>query len=281
MIDMEQYRKQVAEAAAFVAGRLQGHPEILIQLGTGLGELISWVEDPQILPYTEIPHFPGTTVVSHQGRLIQGRLQGRQVLVFQGRLHCYEGYSAREVAFPVRMAALLGVKVAIITNAAGGLNPDYNPGTIMVFADHLNFIGANPLQGPNIDQWGERFPDLSEPYDPVLRRLAMQAARELALPDVVPGTYVGVAGPSLETPAETRFLRLAGADAVGMSSIPEILVAIHSGLRVLGLSVIANVNDPDHMRPILLEDIIAAANQAQPRLARLIRAILRAAQEGS
>ena len=174
------------------------------------------------------------------------------------------------MALPIRVLALLGARTAIITNASGGLNPSFQPGTIMVLADHINLLPDNPLRGPNVDVWGERFPDLSTPYDPDLRRLALDLAGRHGLPEVCSGTYVCVPGPSLETPAETRYLRLIGADAVGMSSVPEILVALHAGLRVLGLSVVANVNDPDHFQPIRLGEIIAAARRAEPRLQQLL-----------
>jgi purine-nucleoside phosphorylase len=271
---MEAYRRQAEEAADFLRSRIDTPPEILIQLGTGLGGLVRAMEVEARFPYAEIPHFPRSTVVSHAGNLLIGRLGGRRCAVLQGRLHFYEGYTTREVTFPIRVLALLGVADAIITNASGGLNPAFRPGSIMVFADHINLLGDNPLRGPNIDDWGERFPDLSTPYAPALRNQALALARRLGLDEVSCGTYVCVPGPSLETPAETRFLRLIGADAVGMSSVPEILVALHAGLRVLGLSVVANVNNPDDFQPILIEDIIAAAERAEPRLHQLILALL-------
>jgi len=197
-------------------------------------------------------------------------LAGKRTAILQGRFHCYEGYSAHEVAFPIRVLAQLGVKIAIVTNASGGLNPVFRPGTLMILEDHINLLGDNPLRGPNIDTWGPRFPDLSTPYDPELRTLARKLAKRLRLDEVTGGTYVCIPGPSLETPAETRFLRTIGADAVGMSSVPEILVALHAGMRVLGLSVVANVNDPDKFQPILIDEIIAAARKAEPRLQQLI-----------
>jgi len=270
MMDSMQHRQEVEAAASFLRSRIVELPEVLIQLGTGLGELAKAMQVESTLAYEEIPHFPRSTVTSHAGNLVFGRLAGKRTAILQGRFHCYEGYSAREVAFPIRVLALLGVTTAIITNASGGLNPAFRPGTLMVFADHLNLLGDNPLRGPNIDAWGERFPDLSTPYDPSLRQRAVEVAARLGLNEVESGTYVCVPGPSLETPAETRFLRMIGADAVGMSSVPEILVALHGGLRVLGLSVVANVNDPDHFQPIRINDIIAAARKAEPRLQQLI-----------
>jgi purine-nucleoside phosphorylase len=268
------YQQQVEEAVAFLRQQVSARPEVLIQLGTGLGGLAEAMEDRHAIAYADIPYFPESTVSSHAGNLIFGTLGGRLVALLQGRFHYYEGYSTKEVAFPVRVLSLLGAKTAIITNAAGGLNPDYVPGTIMVFSDHLYLLPENPLRGPNVDAWGERFPDLSRPYDRRLRELAISTATGLGLNEIVTGTYVCIPGPSLETPAETRYLRMIGADAVGMSSLPEVLVAIHGGMRVLGLSVVANVNDPDNFTPIILEDIIAAAGLAEPRLQQLLLEIL-------
>jgi purine-nucleoside phosphorylase len=274
MIDIARHRHEVETAVAFLRERISEPPEVLIQLGTGLGELARAMQIDCTLAYEAIPHFPHSTVTSHAGNLVFGRLAGKRTAILQGRFHCYEGYSAREVAFPIRVLSLLGARTAIITNASGGLNPSFRPGTIMVLRDHLNLLGDNPLHGPNVDSWGERFPDLSTPYAPELRQLAQALAERLKLAEVTSGTYVCIPGPSLETPAETRFLRMIGGDAVGMSSVPEILVALHAGLRVLGLSVVANVNDPDHFQPILLDDIIASARRAEPRLQQLIINIL-------
>lgn len=274
MIDIGEHQRQVEAAVAFLRQHIVEPPQVLIQLGTGLGELAKAMQGAITLAYEEIPHFPRSTVSSHAGNLVIGRLAGKRTAILQGRFHCYEGYSAREVAFPIRVLALLGVKTAIITNASGGLNPAFHPGTLMVFDDHINLLGDNPLRGPNIDAWGPRFPDLSTPYAPELRQLALSLAQRLGLAETTSGTYVCIPGPSLETPAETRYLRMIGADAVGMSSVPEILVALHAGMRVLGLSVVANVNDPDHFKPILLEEIIASAKKAEPRLQQLIIHIL-------
>jgi purine-nucleoside phosphorylase len=196
------------------------------------------------------------------------------VAILQGRVHCYEGYSAREVGFPIRVLSLLGCRTAIITNASGGLNPDFTPGSIMVVTDHINLLPDNPLRGPNIDDWGPRFPDLSKPSDEVLVQIAVLAGQNLGLENLRTGTYVCIPGPSLETPAETRFLRKCGADAVGMSSIPEILVALHANMKVLGLSVIANVNNPDNLQPILLDDIVQTARKTEPVLQELVSEII-------
>lgn len=274
MIDIVEHQQQVEAAVAFLRQHIVEPPQVLIQLGTGLGELAKAMQGATTLAYEEIPHFPRSTVSSHAGNLVIGRLAGKRTAILQGRFHSYEGYTAREVAFPIRALALLGVQTAIITNASGGLNPAFHPGTLMVFDDHINLLGDNPLRGPNIDAWGPRFPDLSTPYAPELRQLALSLAQRLGLAETTSGTYVCIPGPSLETPAETRSLRMIGADAVGMSSVPEILVALHAGMRVLGLSVVANVNDPDHFKPILLEEIIASAMRAEPRLQQLIIHIL-------
>lgn len=274
MIDIAEHKQQVEAAVSYIRERMGQPPEVLIQLGTGLGDLAGAMEGAITLAYEEIPYFPRSTVTSHAGNLVIGQLAEKRTAILQGRFHYYEGYSAREVAFPIRVLSLLGVKTAIITNASGGLNPAFLPGTLMVFDDHINLLGDNPLRGPNIDAWGERFPDLSTPYAPELRQLALTLAERLGLADIASGTYACIPGPSLETPAETRYLRMIGADAVGMSSVPEILVALHAGLRVLGLSVVANVNDPDHFQPILLDEIIAAAGKAEPRLQQLIIHIL-------
>ncbi|CAK8719033.1 purine-nucleoside phosphorylase [Candidatus Electrothrix aarhusensis] len=274
MIDIKAHKEQVEEAVAFLQSRLPVLPEILIQLGTGLGNLVEAMESSISIPYEDIPGFPHSTVTSHAGNLVCGTLAGKPCAILQGRFHYYEGYSAREVGFPIRVLSLLGVQTAIITNASGGLNTTWSAGTLMTLKDHINQLPDNPLRGPNIDAWGPRFPDLSEPYDPALRKLARKAARKLAFPDVTEGTYICIPGPSLETPAETRMLRQWGADAVGMSSVPEIITALHGGLRVLGLSVVANVNDPDDFIPILLEDIVEAANQAEPKLQKMILEIV-------
>jgi purine-nucleoside phosphorylase len=273
-MDNTDYKSRVEECLIFLQEKLPETPRTIIQLGTGLGQLAESVKKEVVLPYSDIPHFPRATVSSHSGNLIYGYIGDHKVVVLQGRFHYYEGYSTKEVAFPVRVLSLLGAENLIITNAAGGLNPLYHPGSIMIIRDHLNFLGENPLRGANVDSWGPRFPDLSEPYHPRLIKTALTCANQCGLKNVITGVYVCVPGPSLETPAETRFLRQAGADAVGMSSIPEVLVALHGGLKVLGLSVVSNVNDPDNFQIITLEDIIAAASKTEPQLKKLVTEIL-------
>ncbi len=273
MINNE-YRHQVEESVDFLKEKLHFTPDVLIQLGTGLGEIAELVIEPVSIPYSEIPNFPRSTVSSHAGNLVCGELAGKQVAIMQGRFHYYEGYSTKVVTFPLRVLSLLGAHTAIITNASGGLRTDIKPGAIMVIEDHINLLPENPLRGPNVDEWGERFPDLSCPYEPGLRQITHAIAKKNSIGNVTSGTYVCIPGPSLETPAETRYLKMIGSDAVGMSSVPEIIVAIHAGMKVLGLSVVANVNDPDNFQPILLEDIVKAAGESGPRLQKLIKALL-------
>lgn len=268
--DTNAFRQEVEECAAFLAAHLRATPEILIQLGTGLGELAAALAEPQCFPYAELPHFPKTTAPSHCGQLWLGRLAGRNLAILRGRFHFYEGHSAQRVGFPIRVLSRLGARMALIANASGGLNPAFRPGDIMLANDHINLLPDNPLRGPNQDQWGPRFPDCSAPYDAGLRQGLMASAAALQLPGLRSGVYVCVPGPSLETPAETRYFRQIGGDAIGMSSVPEVLTALHAGMRVAMLSVIANVNDPDAFTPIRIEDIVAAAQAAEPRLRALI-----------
>ena len=271
---MEFFKQRVDEAVVFLRDRMPEPPEIVLVLGTGLSGLAERIESPLVLPYAEIPNFPAATVASHAGNLVFGRLCGKSVAVLQGRFHYYEGYSARELAMPIRVLALLGAQILIVSNSAGGLNPAFAPGTVMVLRDHLNFIPDNPLRGPNIDAWGPRFPDLSVPYDQGLIDVALSCALREQIGQVATGVYVAIPGPSLETPAETRYLRQCGADAVGMSTVPEVIVAIHARMRVLGLSVVANANDPDNFKPIILEEIIEETKRAEERLSRLLLAVL-------
>ncbi|MFV0437583.1 MAG: purine-nucleoside phosphorylase [Desulfopila sp.] len=266
--------KRVSECVDVLRTAFPFVPRTVIQLGTGLGELASQIDVRLVLPYRDIPHFPLSTVESHQGNLVLGYLSGEPVAILQGRCHSYEGYSIREVTFAIRVLALLGARLLLTTNGAGGLNPLFAPGSIMIIRDHLNFSGENPLRGPNVEAWGPRFPDLSAPYHPALITTALDAAQSCRLDSVTSGVYVCVAGPSLETPAETRWLKESGADAVGMSTVPEVIVAKHAGMEVLGLSVISNVNDPDNFQPLLLADIIRVSAETAPKLNRLISEIV-------
>lgn len=271
----EAHKAKVEESVAFLREKTTQTPQIILMLGTGLGGLVDQIEDAVVLPYESIPNFPKATVTSHAGNLIFGRLKGKSVAVCQGRFHYYEGYSTKELTLPIRALALLGAEYLLVSNAAGGLNPDYTSGTLMVIRDHLNFIPENPLRGPNIDEWGPRFPDLSTAYDQELIDKIFECAEILQLDKVTTGVYVAIPGPSLETPAETRYLRNCGADAVGMSTVPEVIVAKHAGLKVLGVSVIANVNDPENMQPIIIEDVIVQTKKAEAEFQLLLLELIK------
>jgi purine-nucleoside phosphorylase len=265
---------EVANAAAeVVRSRFGARPDAAIILGTGLGKLAHEIESEVVIEYGDIPGFPLSTVETHAGRLLCGTLGGKTVVAMQGRFHRYEGYSLQQVTFPVRVMRALGADTLIVSNACGGLNPLWNAGDLMLIADHINLIGDSPLIGPNDDRLGPRFPDLSSPYDAGLRELAraVAAERRIALQE---GVYVAVAGPNLETRAEYRFLRAIGADVVGMSTVPEVLVAIHAGMRVLGLSIVTDMCLPDALEPATMEKIVGVANRTEPMLTSLVRGVL-------
>jgi purine-nucleoside phosphorylase len=263
-----------AQAAAdVVRSRFPARPDAAIILGTGLGQLASQIDATEVIEYADLPGFPLSTVESHAGRLLCGTLGGKTVVAMQGRFHRYEGYTLQQVAFPVRVMRALGVDTLIVSNACGGLHPLWNAGDLMLIADHINLIGDSPLVGPNDERFGPRFPDLSAPYDASLRTLARQIAAEQGIP-LREGVYVAVAGPNLETRAEYRMLRAIGADVVGMSTVPEVLVAVHAGIRVLGLSIITDMCLPDALEPATVERIIAVANGAEPSLTALVRGVL-------
>jgi len=265
--------QKIQEAADFLLGKIPFPPRIGLITGTGLGDLTKNVEIQLRIPYPEIPHFPSSTTMGHKGTLVYGRLGKQAVMAMEGRFHLYEGYSPEEVTFPVRVMARLGVEFLIISSAAGGLNPLFEPADIMAVTDHINLTGRNPLLGPNLDSFGPRFPDMSQVYDPALIRLAAQKALDLGI-SLKRGVYVGIPGPSLETPAETRFLRMAGADAVGMSTVLEVITAVHCGLRVLAIVAITNVNLPECMKKISIEEVIATAGKAGAKLAPLLEEVV-------
>jgi len=250
-------------------------PDTSLILGTGLGSLASAFEVEASFDYGELPYFPIPTTEDHAGKLLLGRLENRAVAIFQGRLHLYEGFTAQEVAYPIRVAKALGARNLIVTNIAGGLDPTQKLGGIMVIRDHLNLMGVNPLMGAHNDALGPRFVDMSRPYPQDFRALARRCAKEQGL-DLSEGVYAAMTGPSLETAAEYRMLRILGADAIGMSTIPEVIVAVQCGLRVLGLTLISDLCDPDHLEPIDLPKLFAVVGEAEPRLARLVRAIVAA-----
>jgi len=267
------YVRRVKEAASFVSERLSFRPRLGVILGTGLESLVACIRDQVVIPYEQIPGFPRSTAPGHAGRLVSGSLSGLETMVFQGRFHYYEGYSGREITFPVRLLAELGAELLFIASCAGGLNPRFSPSTLMVVNDHLNFIPDNPLRGENHDAWGVRFPDLSRVYHPGLTSRFLAVADRLGLGPVTSGIYAAVPGPSIETPAETRFLRSIGADAVGMSTAPEVIVAAHAGLELLAVAVIANVNDPDRFEPVTVEKVLEGVAGADQRLARVFEAL--------
>jgi purine-nucleoside phosphorylase len=265
--------EQIQEAVAAIRARWQGQPRAGIILGTGLGGLVEEIETEASLDYGEIPHFPVSTAPGHAGRLVCGRLAGKSVVAMEGRFHFYEGYSLQQITLPVRVMKALGCSVLIVSNACGGLNPQFERGDLMVIEDHINLMGDNPLIGPNDERLGPRFPDMSAPYD----RALLALARRVALEERIvchQGVFVAVPGPNLETRAEYRFLRGAGADVVGMSTVPEIIVAVHSGLRSLGLSVITDMCLPDALEPVKLQDILDTAAAAEKKLRVLVRRVI-------
>ena len=267
-------RSQLEDAASVVRKKISWEPEAAIVLGTGLGNLTERVEAEEVFPYSLLPHFPESTVESHKGQLVFGALGGKKVAVMEGRFHAYEGYSMQEVTFPIRLLAQLGAKILVVTNAAGGLNLQYKKGELVLIEDHINLMGLNPLIGPNDDRLGPRFPDMSEPYATRLLQLTEAAAREQKI-QVKRGVYVSVLGPNLETRAEYRFLRGIGADLVGMSTVPEVLVGVHMGMEILGVACVTDVCDPDHLEACDIKEIIKTANEAGPSLDRLLESAIK------
>lgn len=269
--------EKIDQIADFVRSKSSYHPRVGIILGSGLGGLAASIESPTIVPYNQIPEWPTPTVVGHQGHLVVGRLVGQEVIVMQGRVHYYEGYSMAQVTLPVRVFQRLGIEILIVTNAAGAVNPEYTPGDLMLISDHINLIGMaglNPLRGPNLDELGPRFPDMSRAYDPVLMDAARKTAAEEAL-TLREGVYVSLAGPSFESPADLRFLRAIGADAVGMSTVPEVVAARHGDTRVLGVSGISNKANLDGKTITSHEEVLEVGQTLAPKLITLIRGVLR------
>ncbi len=265
---------QIQEAAAAVRAKWPAKPSVGIILGTGLGKLTEDVAAEASLPYEAIPHMPRSTAPGHKGQLVCGKLEGKSVVVMEGRFHFYEGYSLQQVTFPVRVMKALGCDVLIVSNACGGMNPQFGKGDLMLIEDHINLLGDNPLIGPNDDRLGDRFPDMCEPYDRELLKLG----RRIALEEKIvchQGVFAAVAGPNLETRAEYRFLRGIGADVVGMSTVPEVIVGVHAKMRILGISVITDICLPDALEPVSIPDIIATANEAEKRLRVLVRRVVK------
>ena len=260
---------QIQTTVAALKQRINTPPTVALVLGTGLGDVAQHVTSRVEIPYKEIPHFPISTAPSHHGQLVVGQYGGKTVAVMEGRFHAYEGWSLHDVTYPIRVLKALGAKTLILSNASGGMNPLFDKGDLMLITDHINFMGINPLIGPNDESLGPRFPDMSEPYDAKLLALA----RQVALAEKIPlkeGVYIGVTGPNLETKAEYRFMRVMGADAVGMSTVPEVIVGVHAGLKILAVSVITDRCLPDALVPLTVEEVIAIAQRAAPVLTKLI-----------
>ena len=270
---MSELRKHIDEAVASIRTRTNSKPKIGIILGTGLGGLAAEITREVEIDYGDIPHFPVSTVESHHGKLLFGTLAGKNVVAMQGRFHFYEGYSMQQITFPVRVMKFLGVDTLLISNAAGALHPLFRKGDVMFIVDHINLLGDNPLIGPNDETLGPRFPDMSEAYSRELLSMAEQVALDLKI-GVQRGVYVAMSGPNLETRAEYRFLRFTGADAVGMSTIPENIVAVHMGMRVFGVSIMTDECFPDALKPVTLEEVIAVANKAEPKMTAIMKELV-------
>jgi purine-nucleoside phosphorylase len=271
---VEVFRKKRREALDFIQDMTSLRPNFMLILGTGLGQLADEMEVEVEIPYDDIPHFPVSTVESHHGKLLFGTLGGKEVVAMQGRFHYYEGYTMQQIVFPVRVLKANGADTLIVSNACGGMNPNFERGDIMLINDHINMFGDNPLIGPNDDELGPRFPDMSEPYTKRLIDIAETVALESNI-KMHKGVYLALSGPMLETKAEYRFLRLIGADVVGMSTIPEVLSAVHMGMEVLGISVITDECFPDALEPVDIEDVLEAAGMAEPKMTRVIVGVLR------
>ncbi|MBF0303113.1 MAG: purine-nucleoside phosphorylase [Desulfamplus sp.] len=272
-MERDKYKESVLETVFFLKNRGVQTPAIAFLTGTGLGNSTASMNIAAKFRYSDIPNFPVSTVETHQGELLFGTMCNKNIMVMQGRFHLYEGYSPLEVTFPIRVMKELGVKYLVISNASGGLNLNFSTGDVMVISDHINLSGHNPLIGRNIDEWGIRFPDMTEVYDKQLAKMAINAAQKAAIP-VQQGVYAGLCGPSLETPAETRFLKTIGADAVGFSTVIEAIAGIHAGMKILGLATITNINNPDAPEKATIEDIIKTANQASIHVNTILKGIL-------
>jgi purine-nucleoside phosphorylase len=264
---------QFKESVAYIQSKTNVQPTIGIILGTGLGGLVKEINIIDEIPYKDIPHFPVSTVESHSGKLIFGELGGKKVVAMQGRFHYYEGYDMKQVTFPVRVMKLLGIEKLFVSNASGGVNPDFEVGEIMIINDHINLFPAHPLIGPNYDELGPRFPDMSEPYDPAMINLAVKIAEENNI-KVSVGTYLGLTGPTLETPAEYGYVRTIGADAVGMSTVPEIIVARHMEIPCFAISIITDLGVPGKIHKVSLQDVIDVASRQEPKMTLIMNELI-------
>jgi purine-nucleoside phosphorylase len=265
---------KIKEAVNYIEGQIDIQPEVALILGSGLGVLAEEIEDSTVIKYEDIPNFPVSTVEGHAGQFVVGKLENKKVMAMQGRFHYYEGYSMQEIALPIRVMYKLGIENLLVTNAAGGINRNFDPGNFMIIQDHINLMGDNPLKGENFDEFGPRFPDMSEIYNEELRDLAEKVAVENKI-KIVKGVYVGLEGPSYETPAEIRYLRGAGADAVGMSTVPETITANHMGMNILGISCITNMAAGVLPKPLDHKEVIEIADRVKPKFSTLVKGILR------
>lgn len=270
---MSKLMEMINETLEIIKSKTTEKYEVGIVLGTGLGGLVSEIDIMHEIDYEQLPHFPVSTVESHKGKLIFGKLGGKNVVAMQGRFHYYEGYSMQQIAYPIRVMKLLGVETLLVSNACGGMNPIYRRGDIMIMIDHINLLGDNPLIGANEDEFGPRFPDMSEPYDLGLIELAENVALENNI-KVQKGVYVAVSGPNLETKAEYRFLRIIGADVVGMSTVPENIVANHMGMKVLGISIITDECFPESLKAVDVSEIIETANATEPKMTLIMKEVV-------
>lgn len=266
-------KKKICEAVARIRKKTKVVPDVAVILGTGLGGFAREIDADCRIDYRHIPHFPESTVISHAGEFVVGKVGGKSVVAMDGRFHFYEGHTLEQITFPVRVMRALGASILIVSNACGGLNPKFGKGAIMLIDDHINLMGVNPLVGPNDDSLGPRFPDMCRPYDPRLLALAERIAREKKIA-VRRGVYAAMTGPCLETRAEYRMLKTVGADAIGMSTVPEVIVGVHCGFRIFGISVVTDLCDPDNLKPADIHEIIATANQAEPKVTAIVGGLI-------
>lgn len=271
---IQEFHAKRRETLDFLQNQINFSPEYLIILGTGLGRLVEEIDIVKTISYEDIPHFPHSTVEYHAGKLLIGTLMGKKVMAMQGRFHYYEGYSMQQIVYPVRVAFAMGAHTLIVSNACGGMNPFFRRGDVMCINDHINLLGDNPLIGPNDDTLGERFPDMSEPYTKSLIALATDVALEEKI-KMHEGVFIAVTGPTFETRAEYRFLRQIGGDVVGMSTVPEVIAAVHMGMKALGISVITDIGFPDNLQPVDMEHVLEAANIGEPKMTAIIKGVLK------
>lgn len=272
-----EYLNSIEKAFSYIKNKIPAYPEIGVILGTGLGSLAEHIEGPILIDYKDIPEFPVSTVEGHAGRLIYGTLEGKKVIAMQGRFHYYEGYNMKEITLPIRVMSKLGIKILAVSNACGGLNKEFNAGDIMLIEDHINLIGSNPLIGPNLEEFGPRFPDMSEVYDKKLIELCVNIAKQIGI-TIQKGVYCAISGPNYLTKAELKMLITIGANAVGMSTIPEAIVAKHSGIKVLGLSCITDMAIPDTLVPLSHEDVVKVAELTKPKFVNLVKHFIKEVQ---